>query len=47
MVSSNFLSYGLLQSKSGTAVIVHFVWEAKEVLGVPRPGELIVQSTAK
>lgn len=28
-------------------MIVHFVWGAKEVLIAPRPGELIVQSTAK
>lgn len=37
----------LLQSRSDTAMIVQFVWRAKEVLIAPRPGELIVQTTAK
>lgn len=47
MVSPKCSSDVLLQSKSDTVTTVHFVRGAKKVLIAPRPGELIVQSTAK
>lgn len=47
VVSSKCSSDILLQSKSDTAMIVHFVCGAKEVLIAPRPGELLVQSNCR